>query len=73
MRIAMTIIGVIFVFVGSVWLLQGINILPGSFMSGHIQYFIFGLIIDVIGIGLIVLGNRPRKQLPPTQGSGSGH
>jgi len=73
MRIVATVIGVIFIFVGSVWILQGINILPGSMMSGHIQYSLYGLIVDVIGIGLIVLGNRARKNLPPTQGSGPSH
>jgi hypothetical protein len=73
MKIAMTVIGVILVFIGSVWILQGINILPGSFMSGHIQYFFLGLVIDIIGIALIIFGNRSRKQLPPTQGSGQGH
>ncbi len=73
MRIVLTVIGAIFIFVGSVWILQGINVLPGSIMSGHIQYFFFGLVIDVIGIALIVFGNRTRKQLPPTQGSGPSH
>ncbi|HMD89802.1 MAG TPA: hypothetical protein VKF38_11625 [Anaerolineaceae bacterium] len=73
MRIVLTIIGVLFLFVGSFWALQGINILPGSFMSGHIQYLFLGLVIDAAGIFLLVLGNRRRKHLPPTQGSGSGH
>jgi hypothetical protein len=68
MKIVMTVIGVILIFVGSVWILQGINILPGSFMSGHILYFFIGLVVDIIGIALIVFGNRSRKQLPPTQG-----
>jgi hypothetical protein len=73
MRIVLTIIGVFFIIVGSLWILQGINILPGSMMSGHIQYFFYGLVIDIVGIVLIVFGNRSRKQLPPTQGSGPGH
>jgi hypothetical protein len=73
MRIVLTIIGVIFIFVGTVFILQGINILPGSMMSGHMQYSLYGLIVDAAGIALIVFGNRTRKQLPPTQGSGPGH
>ena len=71
MRIVLTIIGAFFVLVGSLWLLQGLNIIPGSLMSGHIQYFFFGFAIDIIGIVLIVVGNRSRKQMPPNQGSGS--
>ena len=33
MRMASNIIGVLLVFVGGVWFLQGINVLPGSFLD----------------------------------------
>jgi hypothetical protein len=45
---------------GVVWFLQGINVLPGSFMTGDPQWAINGAISIVIGIGLIVFG-RSRK------------
>jgi len=73
MKIVMTVIGVLFFFIGTVWVLQGLNVLPGSFMSGHIQYFFYGLVVDVIGIALVVFGNRSKRKLPPTQGSGPEH
>ena len=30
---------------GVIWILQGVSVLPGSFMSGHIQWAVFGAIL----------------------------
>ncbi|MGA9192804.1 MAG: hypothetical protein WBZ24_13820 [Anaerolineales bacterium] len=43
---------------GIVWFLQGINILPGSFMTGQIQWAIAGVVSFVIGAGLAVAVRR---------------
>jgi hypothetical protein len=43
---------------GGVWFLQGINLLPGSFMTGQIEWAIYGGIAIVAGIGLLVFANR---------------
>jgi hypothetical protein len=45
---------------GAVWVLQGINVLPGSFMTGQIQWAYNGAIAIVIGVALILFG-RSRK------------
>ena len=37
MKLGLNIVGVILVILGSVWFLQGINVLPGSFMTGQIR------------------------------------
>jgi hypothetical protein len=58
MRIFLNIIGALLVLGGGVWILQGINILPGSFMTGQIQWAIYGAISLVIGVGILVLANR---------------
>jgi len=55
--------GVLLMLAGGVWFLQGINVLPGSFMTGQIQWAIYGGLAIVIGIGLLVFANR-RKSLP---------
>jgi hypothetical protein len=55
------IIGVLLVLIGLVWILQGINVLPGSFMSGHIQYTFIGAIVDIIGLALLGYSNRSRE------------
>ncbi len=44
MRIVLSIIGVLVTLMGVVWFLQGINILPGSFMTGQSQWAIYGAI-----------------------------
>jgi len=51
-------IGALFFLAGGVWFLQGINILPGSFMTGKIQWAVNGIIAMVIGVGLFFWGRR---------------
>ena len=63
MRIILSILGILFILGGGVWFLQGINVLPGSFMTGQIQWAIYGAIAVVVGIGLLVWANR-RKASP---------
>jgi hypothetical protein len=58
MRIFWSLVGVVLVFVGAVWILQGVNILPGSFMTGQIQWAVYGGIAFVVGLGLMLVSNR---------------
>ena len=58
MRIPMIIAGVLLVLMGGVWILQGINVLPGSFMTGQTKWAVYGGITAVIGVALIVLSRR---------------
>jgi hypothetical protein len=60
MRVFLNIIGVLLILVGGVWFLQGINVLPGSFMSGNSQWAINGGIAIVIALGLLFWANRRR-------------
>ena len=60
MRIALNVSGVLCLLVGCVWILQGINILPGSFMTGQTKWAIYGGLIVVAGIGLLISANRRR-------------
>jgi len=43
---------------GTIWFLQGINVLPGSFMTGQIQWAIYGGIAVAAGISILLAGNR---------------
>ena len=63
MRMAATVLGVLLVLAGAVWFLQGIGVLPGSFMSGQRQWAINGCIAFVIGVVLLVVA-RWRRPLP---------
>ena len=58
MKWPMTIVGVLLVLMGGIWILQGINVLPGSFMTGQTKWAIYGAIAAVAGIVLIVLARR---------------
>lgn len=64
MRIILTIIGVLLILFGGIWILQGINVLPGSFMTGEIQWAITGGIAVIVGIVLIALVNRKKAARP---------
>ena len=62
MKIALNIAGVILVFFGGVWFLQGINKFPGnSFINGQTQWSIYGGIAFVAGVVALVVANRKRK------------
>jgi len=43
---------------GAIWILQGINILPGSFMTGQMKWAYAGLLAVVIGGGLVWVARR---------------
>ncbi len=60
MKIALNILGALLVLMGGVWFLQGINILPGSFMTGQTRWAIYGGIAILAGILLLVAANRRR-------------
>jgi hypothetical protein len=58
MKSALNIVGVILALFGGIWFLQGINVLPGSFMTGQIRWAIYGGIAVVAGIILLVTAKR---------------
>ncbi len=56
------VVGVIVGLVGLVWLLQGIGVLGGSFMSGSSTWAAIGLVMVLAGAWLLVgQGNRSRR------------
>ncbi len=67
MKLVLTIVGVLVILMGVVWILQGFNILPVGFMAGQMQYALLGAILVVGGIGLVAFGRRRRKA-PATPG-----
>jgi len=54
LRYVLLIVGGLMILVGGVWLLQGVGILPGSFMTGQPFWAVMGMISLVVG-GLLVL------------------
>ncbi len=66
MKWLLDILGGLLTLVGLVWILQGVNVLPGSFMSGNGLYAVLGLILVVIGGTVLFLTNR-HPRLPSGQ------
>ena len=60
MRLALNVVGALCVLMGGVWFLQGINILPGSFMTGQTKWAVYGGVLLVVGLGVLVMANRRR-------------
>jgi len=60
MRIPMMIAGVLLVLMGGVWILQGINVLPGSFMTGQTKWAVYGAAAVVVGIVLLIVARQGR-------------
>ena len=70
MRTAGKVIGVLMILGGGVWILQGINVLPGSFMTGDPRWALRGAALAVLGIILFVLASRRRpRSTPPAPGN----
>lgn len=60
MRISLNVVGVLCLLMGGVWFLQGINVIPGSFMTGQLKWAVIGGVLLVVGIGLLFQANRRR-------------
>ncbi len=60
MKTVLNILSVLVFLAGGVWFLQGMNVLPGSFMTGNPQWAINGAIAMVIGVGLFWFANRKK-------------
>jgi hypothetical protein len=61
MRIALIVLGLLLMFFGAVWFFQGINVLPGSFMTGQMQWAVYGAIAFVVGVLLLYRAWRMRR------------
>jgi len=55
---ALLVLGSVLVLGGLVWILQGVNVLPGSFMTGDPRWAWRGAGMLVVGIALIVVSRR---------------
>jgi len=61
MRWVFLIVGILFVLLGAVWVLQGTNVLTGSsVMSGQSLWTVIGAILAAVGVVLVVLGATRR-------------
>lgn len=57
-----TIVAVVLMLIGLVWILQGANILGGSVMSGQSQWLYIGLVLVAAGAALLYWLRRRRPR-----------
>ena len=60
MRLILNVVGAVVALLGVVWILQGINVLPGSFMTGQIKWAYYGAIALVAGCIMLFAAKRMR-------------
>lgn len=58
MRIGLNVLGALLVVTGFIWILQGINVIPGSFMTGQTRWAVYGLVSLIAGAGLLIAARR---------------
>ncbi|OGF57343.1 MAG: hypothetical protein A2Z21_02345 [Candidatus Fraserbacteria bacterium RBG_16_55_9] len=52
------VLGILLALLGIIWILQGVNVLGGSFMSGQPFWAAMGTVALVVGVSLVLLGKR---------------
>ena len=60
-KLVLNVAGALAVLMGTIWVLQGINVLPGSFMSGQVRWAVYGAIAIVLGVMMLRRANRPSR------------
>ena len=58
MKTALNAIGMVLLVFGGIWFLQGIGLLPGSFMTGQIRWAVYGGLVVAAGVSLLVTARR---------------
>ncbi len=62
MKLLLNIVGGVIFLAGLTFFLQGINVLPGSYMTGDPKWAINGAILMAVAIGLFVFVNRRKSR-----------
>ncbi len=58
LRTAGIVVGALSVLMGVVWIFQGINVIPGSFMTGDIDWSYRGGVLAVVGLVVLFVSLR---------------
>ena len=58
MKKALLLAGVLLGLTGVVWILQGFNVLPGSFMTGQMIWAYIGIAVSMVGSVVIWIAVR---------------
>jgi hypothetical protein len=58
MKLWMNVAAIVVLLVGLVWILQGANVLKGSFMTGQSLWLTIGVIVAIVALGALLWINR---------------
>lgn len=61
MKWLLNIVGGVILLAGLTFFLQGINVLPGSYMTGDPKWAIIGGIMALVALGIFVFANRRKS------------
>ena len=66
MRIVSSLLGLLMIFIGAVWMMQGLGVGPAAilqgFMVNDIRWTVYGAILALIGIAQIVWSNTRQSR-----------
>ena len=62
MRVVSTLLGLLMICMGGIWVLQGLNVaFLDSFMAGDPQWAVYGAILAVLGVGQVIWSNTRQR------------
>ena len=62
MRFTPHAVGFLLILNGVIWFFQGINVLPGSFMTGQMKWAVYGVLCSAVGVAVVVAARRIGKK-----------
>ena len=61
MRIVSSLLGLLLIFMGSIWMMQGLHVGPAAIMRGSMvsdpRWTLYGAILALVGVGQVVWSN----------------
>jgi hypothetical protein len=54
-RVVLTVVGVLAILLGLLWVGQGLNLIGGSVMTGDPKWFVIGAVVAIVGVLLIIV------------------
>ena len=68
MRIVSSLIGIAMIFMGIVWMLQGLNLaFRVGFMVGNYHWTIYGAILALVGVAQLIWSNTRQRVIRPSR------
>jgi len=60
LKTILIVFAIMLILMGGAWTLQGLSILPGTFMRGNPQWVINGAVTALVGAGLLWFASRKK-------------